>query len=172
MRVLGIILSLFVASLAFAQACPPGCTCTCEQDLLGYECAGGGQPHMVLGDNDGLTEQHQPASFSVSGASGSTVIGGTTIAFQIGTSNSATKFVTDAGGECVGTSGVKYPGGFPALLVVSGRALQVSGRNPLYCHEPTRDLICFSVKGQVGPPFPTTLQCTPDRVELACGTVQ
>jgi hypothetical protein len=151
---------------AYSQVCPP-----CEQDLLGYECSGGGQPHMVLGDNDGLTEARHAATFSVAGTSGSTTIGNVTISFVIGSSNTTTKFVTDGGGECVGTSGVQYPGGFPPIAAVAGRALTLSGRNPLYCHEPTRDLICFSVKGQVGPPFPLTLQCAPDRIELACGVV-
>jgi hypothetical protein len=166
-----ITLCLLGAGLANAQTCPPGCVCACTTDLLLYECANG-DGDFVLGDDNLFTAvSGVTASFTVSGLAGQTTIGSATIPFVIGSSESRVRFTYPNSGECVGTSGVGYPDGFPAMLAVQGRALQMSKRNPLYCRDATRDLICFQVKGQVGPPFPKDLTCTPDRVEYACGVV-
>ena len=59
----------------------------------------------------------------------------------------------------------------PGPFVVQGRALMLLMSNPFFCREPTRDIICFQVTGQVRAPFPPNLACTPDRVEYACGLV-
>lgn len=170
--IIGVLLS--VAQLVAAQPCPPGCTCAppvCAPPPLLFECEGGTQPHFLLALTDGLTESQHPASFNVNGLAGTTSFGNSGVfSFFIGTSKASTKYDTAAGGECVGTSGVSYVG-FPTFVVVDGRALQVSGRNPLYCREPTRDLICFTVKGQVGPPFPAGLSCAPTHAVAVCGVV-
>ena len=100
--------------------------------------------------------------------------------FTIGTSTSSARFqIIDSTlaviGQCVGTAGDSYTIGFPLLVSDQGRALQASGRNPLYCREGgslNRDLLCFQVKGQVGPPFQAQQLCDPDRVEYICGVVQ
>jgi hypothetical protein len=112
-----------------------------------------------------------PANFSVAGLTvNSLTIGNATLApppFTIGTSADSARFTTSDGGQCVGVgnfSGLVLPN----PIVVGSRALTLSKSNPFFCRSPTRDLICFQVKGQVGPPFPA-LACTPDRVEYACG---
>jgi hypothetical protein len=113
-----------------------------------------------------------PASFSVAGLTVSNLkIGNATFApFTIGDSNTNARFTTSLGGQCVGVSNFK---GFvnPGAFVVDGRALMLLKTNPFFCREPTRDIICFQVTGQVRAPFPTNLACTPDRVEYACGLV-
>jgi hypothetical protein len=141
------------------------------EDLLQYECSGGGQPHFVLGDGTLLTEvSGVNASFSVAGLTVNTTIGNATFApFTIGTSENRVRYTTSNGGQCVQ---VKNLSGFvnPSPIVVSGRALTVLKTGAFFCREPGRDIICFPVKGQVGAPFPA-LPCTPDRVEAACGLV-
>jgi len=170
--------TILLASAAWAQVCNPVCAdqpkeC-CQVDeggLLGFECSGKTQPHFVLSDGDELTEvSGQNASFSAAGITVHTEIGNTTFApFTIGSSEKRVRFTTSNSGECVQVSNLA---GFvnPSPIVVQGRALTILKTGAFFCHEPQRDLICFPVKGQVGPPFPN-LSCTPDRVEFACGLV-
>ncbi len=181
MRLLVCAAALLLAGTAGAQdgfdcsqcaVCPPE-SCNQAQDLLVYECSGGGQPHFIIGDGTTLTEvSGVNASFSVAGLTVHTTIGGVVFdPFTIGTSEQRVRFTTSNGGECVE---VKNLNGFdnPSPIVVQGRALNVL-KKAFFCREPGRDLICFSVKGQVtGDPIPfPPLSCTPDRVEYACGLV-
>ena len=179
MRLLVCVTTILLAGTAWAQGvCNPVCAnqpkecCQVEGGLLGYECSGGGQPHFIIGDGDELTEvSGLNASFSVAGLTVHTTIGNTTFApFKIGSSEKRVRFTTSDGGECVQVANLS---GFvnPSPIVVEGRALTILKTGAFFCREPQRDLICFPVKGQVGPPFPTNLSCTPDRVEFACGLV-
>jgi len=177
LRLLACVTTILLTGTAWAQVCPPpGCTLVCQQGgLLGYECGGSGQPHFVISDGvqiDQLTEvSGVNASFSVAGLTVHTTIGNTTFApFTIGTSETRVRFTTSLGGECVQ---IKNLSGFvnPSPIIVDMRALDVLRTGAFFCREPARDLVCFPVKGQVGPPFPTNLGCTPDRVEFACGRV-
>jgi hypothetical protein len=182
-RLLVCVTTILLAGTAWAQAfdcnlcrvnnCAPQFCQAPPPDLLVYECTGGGQPHFVIGDGTLLTEvTGQTASFSVAGLLVHTTIGNTVFApFTIGTSEKRVRFTTSNGGECVEVKGLS---GFinPSPIVVSGRALNVL-KKAFFCREPARDLICFSVKGQVtGSPIPfPPLSCVPDRVEAACGVV-
>ena len=186
MRLLVCVTTILLAGTAWAQQmCNPVCATQppecCNQpqggDLL-YECSvQTAPPDFVISDGvnpeDDLTAVHGvTASFSVAGLTVSNLkIGNATFApFTIGDSNSNVRFTTSMGGQCVGVSNFK---GFvkPGPFVVQGRALMLLMSNPFFCREPTRDIICFQVTGQVRAPFPTNLACTPDRVEYACGLV-
>jgi len=147
-------------------------TCPCPpDDLLAYECTNKVPVHDVLSDGTKLTSSQHAAGFSA--MSGSTTIGTSTFSLVVSSSNTNTRFDTSDGGACIGFS-ASYVG-FPTLVTVmdstGSRALQLTKSNPLYCHTPTRDFVCFLVKGQAGQPFPTTLGCVPDRVSYACGLV-
>jgi hypothetical protein len=189
MRIL-VLLLLFRAA-AFAQVCNPVCAsqppqcCGIQSDtFLAEECTGvtSDLVHFVVTDGTGWIDLRAPATFDVSGTSGTTTLGDVmpiTFGFTIGKSTMSARFqIVDASltpiGQCVGTAGDTYTG-LPQLISEQGRALQVSGRNPLYCREGgalNRDLLCFQVKGEVGPPFQAQQLCSPDRVEYACGVVQ
>jgi hypothetical protein len=187
MRILACVTTILLAGTAWAQQmCPDPNSCNgcglpqecCELaggDLV-YECASK-PPDFVLADGAAidLTDANKvPASFSVAGlVVNNLVIGNGTFApppFTIGSSNKTARFTTSDGGQCVGVS--NFQGlVVPSPIIVAGRALTVSKSNPFFCRTPTRgDVLCFQVKGQVGPPFPA-LSCMPDRVEYACGTV-
>ena len=183
MRLLLCVTTILLAGTAWAQdqTCNPVCATQpvecCNQpgggDLL-YECSKA-PPDFVISDGveDDLTSvKGVTASFSVAGLTVSNLkIGNATFApFTIGVSNTNVRFTTSLGGQCVGVSNFK---GFvnPGAFVVDGRALMLLKTNPFFCREPTRDIICFQVTGQVRAPFPTNLACTPDRVEYACGLV-
>ena len=180
MRLLVCVTTILLAGAAWAQnMCNPVCAnqpkecCQADQGgLLGFECSGHVQPHFILSDGDAFTEvSGLNASFSVAGLTVHTTIGNTTFApFTIGSSETRVRFTTSNGGECVQVSNLK---GFvnPSPIVVDGRALTILKTGSFFCREPQRDLICFPVKGQVGPPFPA-LACNPDRVEYACGIVK
>src|SRR5262245_4482825 len=170
MRLLVCVATMLVAGTVRAQnVCNPVCAgqppecCTPPVSLLEFECSGGAQPHFVLGDGDLLTEvSGQTASFSVAGLLVHTKIGtATLVALTIGTSERRVRYTTSNGGECVQ---VKNLQGFvnPSPIVDSGRALTLLKTGAFFCREPNRDIICFPVKGQVGPPFPS-LPCSPDR---------
>jgi hypothetical protein len=185
MRLLVSVTTILLAGTAWAQdqVCNPVCA---EQPV---ECCGGGgqlvyecskkPPDFVLNDgveDDLFSVKGVTASFSVAGLVVTNLkIGNGTFAppsFTIGSSNTSVRFTTSLGGECVGVSnfkGLVVPS--PITVGNPPRALTVSKSNTFFCREPGRDVICFQVKGQVGPPFPTNLACTPDRVEYACGTV-
>ena len=182
-RFLICVTTILLAGTASAQdqVCNPVCATQplecCNQphggDLL-YECAKM-PPAFVISDGaeDDLTSvKGVTASFSVAGLTVSNLkIGNATFApFTIGDSNTNVRFTTSMGGQCVGVSNFK---GFvkPGPFVVQGRALMLLMSNPFFCREPTRDIICFQVTGQVRAPFPPNLACTPDRVEYACGLV-
>jgi hypothetical protein len=196
MRILVCVTTILLAGTAWAQQmCPdpntcggcglPAVCCQAEGGQLLYECSTPTRPPDFIindGTEDDLTAvTGLTASFSVAGLVVNNLkIGNGTFApppFTIGSSNKSVRFTTSFGGECVGV------GNFQGLVVpspitVNGRALTVGKTNPFFCHEPTaptppgpRDVLCFQVKGQVGPPFPTNLACTPDRVEYACGVV-
>ena len=184
MRLLLCVTTILLAGTAWAQQmCNPVCATQppecCNQpqggDLL-YECSvQTAPPDFVISDGveDDLTSvKGVTASFSVAGLTVSNLkIGNATFApFTIGDSNSNVRFTTSMGGQCVGVSNFK---GFvkPGPFVVQGRALMLLMSNPFFCREPTRDIICFQVTGQVRAPFPPNLACTPDRVEYACGLV-
>lgn len=180
MRLLVCVTTILLAGSAWAQGVcnpvcadqPQECCMVAEGGLLGLECSGKAQPHFILTDGDELTEvSGLNASFSVAGLTVHTEIGNTTFApFTIGSSEKRVRFTTSNGGECVQVSNLN---GFvnPSPIVVQGRALSILKTGAFFCREPQRDLICFGVKGQVGPPFPNNLSCTPDRVEFACGVV-
>ena len=180
-RLLVCVTTILLAGTALAQqmcnpACatqPPDCCNLGGGDLV-FECANR-PPDFVISDaaQDLLTAvKGVTASFSVAGLTVSNLkIGNATFApFTIGVSNTNVRFTTSLGGQCVGVSNFK---GFvnPGAFVVDGRALMLLKSNPFFCREPTRDIICFQVTGQVRAPFPTNLACTPDRVEYACGLV-
>lgn len=178
--------SLLVAQVASAQICNPVCAsqpaqcCGIQADtFLAEECTGvtSAVVHFVVTDGTAWLDLRLPATFDVSGLSGSIQLGNSGVfGFTIGTSFASARFqIVDSTltvvGQCVGTSGNTYSG-FQKMVVADNRALSVSGRNPLFCREPTRDLLCFQVKGQVGPPFQAHELCDPDRVEYACGVVE
>ena len=182
MRLLVCVTTILLAGAAWAQdqVCNPVCAtqppecCNREGGDLLYECAKR-PPDFVISDGveDDLTSvKGVTASFSVAGLTvNNLTIGNATFApFTIGDSNKAVRFTTSLGGECVGVSNFT---GFvnPGPIVVGMRALTVLKSGTFFCREPARDIICFQVKGQVGPPFPTNLACPVDRVEYACGTV-
>jgi len=180
------------ASLARAQCNPvcasqPAACCGIQSDtFLAEECTGATSSliHFVVpGANIGWVDLRSPATFDVSGTSGSVTLGDVmpvTFQFTIGDSAQNARFqIIDATlsviGQCVATSGNSYSG-LPSLISQQGRALQVSGRNPLYCRftpagKSTTDLLCFGVKGQVGGPFQSGQMCDADRVEFVCGSV-
>jgi hypothetical protein len=184
------------AGLAAAQVCNPVCAnqpaacCSGVQSdtFLAEECTGTTSDliHFVLpGTGTGWVDLREPATFDVSGVAGSVTLGDVmpkTFQFVIGKSFASARFQVLEGatlsiiGQCVGTSGNTYTG-LPTLISQQGRALQVSGRNPFWCrYTPTGlstvNLLCFSVKGDVGEPFSSGELCDADRVEYACGTVQ
>src|SRR5262249_49776033 len=188
MRLLVCVTTILLAGAAWAQQmCPDpnscaGCNlpkecCSGVGGLLVYECATATRPpDFVISDKESpggslevdlTAAKGVPANFSVAGNTVSNlVIGNATFApFKIGSSASSARFTTSDGGQCVAVSNLT---GFviPGPIVVANRALTLSKSNPFYCRSPApaRDIICFQVKGQVGPPFPT-LACTPDRVE-------
>lgn len=174
---IGVALVLLLAGLANAQDCPPGCTCVCGSDLLGYECSGGANANPALVLSDGfviqLTGTSQPANFDVDGDAFILTIGGTTLSGVIKDGANSARFITNTGGQCIGLNTVKwatFPGGF----TVNGRGLSTSKSNPFLCQDQngTRNILCIQVKGQVGAPFPNLPNCTPDRVEYACGVAQ
>ena len=187
---LPILLLLALASPALAQVCNPVCAsqptqcCGIQSDtFLAEECTGATSDlvHFVITDGTGWVDQRLPATFDVSGLSGTTTLGDmmpVTFSFTIGTSSKSARFqVIDSTltviGQCVGVSGVTYTG-LPVLISQQGRALQVLKQNPLYCREGdalNRDILCLEVRGQVGPPFQAAQLCSPDRVEYACGVV-
>jgi hypothetical protein len=184
MRLLVGVTTILLAGTAWAQQmCPNPNVCAglpaqcCQQgggDLV-YECSQKAEPPFALADGAqiNLTTPGGPASFSVAGKTvNNLVIGNATFPpFTIGSSANNARFATSDGGQCVAVGNFS---GFvnPGPIVVEGRALTLSKSNPFYCRTPTRgDVICFQVKGQVGPPFPALTNCTPDRVEYACGTV-
>ncbi len=184
-RFLAYVTTILLAGTAWAGApvcpaecepngCPPECCVPQQGGLLVYECAASGQPHFVINDGQTtitLTEvSNVNASFSVAGVTVHTTIGNTTFdPFTIGSSESRVRFITSNGGQCVQ---VKNLSGFhnPSPIVVQNRALTVQSK-AFYCQDPGGDIICFSVKGQVGAPFPDLGTCNPDRVEYACGIV-
>jgi len=181
--------------LARAQTCNPVCSSQPPQccglapppPFLAEECTTDTSVHFVLpGSGTGWQiVKNTPAGFDVSGQTFTTTIGspiGHTFTFTIGDSNAFARFnvieasTLSAIGKCVGTSGVDYSIKFPLLLSQQGRALQASGRNPLFCrYTPTggvqTQIICFQVKGDVGGPFEADQLCAADRVEYACGIV-
>src|SRR5215471_15733191 len=176
-------LLLFLTGLATAQTCP----CLQGDTFLAEECTGATSNivHFVLpAAGIGWVDHRLPATFSVAGTSGTVTLGDVmpkTFGFHIGSSTTSARFqVIDTSlaiiGQCVTTAGNTYTG-LPALISEDGRALTVSGRNPLYCrYTPTggtqTDLLCFAVKGDVGGPFASGPLCQADRIEYACGTVQ
>jgi len=174
-------LLLFLTGLAHAQCvCPP-------PPILAEECTGvtSNIVHFVLpAAGIGWVDHRTPATFSVAGTTGTVTLGDVmpkTFGFHIGSSTTSARFqVIDTSlaiiGQCVTTAGNTYTG-LPALISEDGRALTVSGRNPLYCrYTPTggtqTDLLCFAVKGDVGGPFTSGPLCQADRIEYACGVVQ
>jgi hypothetical protein len=186
MRLLVCVTTILLAGAAWAQdqvcnpVCagqPPECCAAVQGGLLVYECASK-PPAFVISDKPGgvievelTTAKGVPANFSVAGLTvNNLTIGNATFApFTIGDSNNSARFTTNDGGQCVGV------GGFSGLvlpnpIVVETRALTLSKSNPFFCRSPSRDIICFQAKGQVGAPFPA-LACDPDRVEYACGIV-
>src|SRR5262245_50308028 len=189
-RLLACITTILLAGTAWAQQmCPspnvcaglPAVCCQGQGGLLLYECSTDTRPpDFVISDKESngtfeldlTAAKGVPANFSVAGVTVSNlIIGNATFApFKIGSSASSARFTTSDGGQCVAVGNLS---GFviPGPIVVANRALTLSKSNPFYCRSPApaRDLICFQVKGQVGPPFPTGLACTPDRVEYACG---
>jgi len=187
---------LLVGRLAHAQTCNPACASQPPQccgvapppPILAEQCTGATSDvvHFVLpGTGTGWVDLRTPALFSVAGLSGTTTLGDVmpvTFQFTIGTSSASARFQVLEGttrniiGQCVTTGGNRYTG-LPPLISAQGRALQVTGRNPLWCrYTPTAtgtttDILCFAVKGQVGAPFVAQELCDPDRVEYACGVV-
>jgi hypothetical protein len=191
MRLTPIVGLLLLVSAAAARAqCNPVCAsqpaqcCGIQSDtFLAEECTGvtSDLVHFVVTDGTGWIDQRLPATFDVSGLSGTATLGDvmpTTFSFTIGISSKSARFqVIDSTltviGQCVGVSGNTYAG-LPTLISEQGRALQVIKQNPLYCREGgalTRDILCLEVRGQVGPPFQAQQLCNPDRVEFACGVV-
>jgi hypothetical protein len=189
MRLLVCITTILLAGTAWAQQmCPDRNSCAgcglpaecCDQQggLLVYECATRPPDFVVSDEPAGSIEveltaaKGVPANFSVAGLTvNSVTIGNATFGpFTIGSSNNSARFTTSDGGQCVGVS--NFSGlVLPNPIVVQTRALTMSKSNPFFCRSPARDIICFQVKGQVGPPFPA-LACNPDRVEYACGIVR
>jgi len=195
MRLLVCITTILLAGTALAQQmCPDPNSCAgcnlpkecCQSNqggLLVYECATATRPpDFVISDKetggsieiDLTAAKGVPASFSVAGLIVTNlIIGNATVApppFTIGSSANSARFTTSDGGQCVGVS--NFSGlVLPNPIVVAGRALTLSKSNPFFCRSPARDILCFQVKGQVGAPFPSLTNCTPDRVEYACGTV-
>lgn len=186
-----------LAGMGRAQVCLPECAsqpskCCAQPEadtFLMEECTSASSKatelHFVLVNETGaiqfgLVEESGPATFSVSGETHTTTLGNSgPFTFTVGTSLGTARFqVVDAihplhvVGQCVGTRGNAYSIPFPAFLVVQGRALLVSGRNPFYCKTGVGpDLLCLQVKGQVSGPFQAGELCDPDRVEYACGLV-
>ena len=195
MRLLVCVTTILLAGAAWAQQmCPdpnscggcglPAACCQQQGGLLLYECSASSRPpDFVISDKESggsieidLTAvKGVPANFSVAGNTvNSLTIGNATIAppaFTIGSSASSARFTTNDGGQCVAISNLSGLV-LPNPIVVGTRALTLSKSNPFHCRSPApgHDIICFQVKGQVGPPFPA-LACTPDRVEYACGIV-
>jgi hypothetical protein len=185
---------LVVAGRVWGQTCNPVCATQpapcCQQPVadtfLAEECTGvtSDLVHFVVpGTGTGWVDLRLPATFDVSGLTGTVTLGDVmphTVTFQIGKSFASARFqVIDTTlavvGQCVGTAGNTYTG-LPSLISQEGRALSVSGRNPLFCRfTPTggvqTDLLCFSVKGDVSGPFQSGQLCEADRVEYACGVV-
>ena len=186
MRFLVCVTTILLAGAAWAQQmCPDPNTCggcnlpkECCQgggDLV-FECATAPPDFTILLDDGTQVDltgvKGVPANFSVAGLTvNSLTIGNASFSpFTIGDSNANARFTTSDGGQCVGVS--NFSGlVLPNPIVVAGRALTLSKSNPFFCRSPARDILCFQVKGQVGAPFPSLTNCTPDRVEYACGTV-
>lgn len=202
MRVIGIgigalIMLATMLATARAQVCNPDCAtqpaACCAQpqadQFLAEECTGGAANlgvHFVITNGTAWVDNRTPATFDVSGVSGSIELGDVMpvpVAFTIGTSATSARFqVVDDSlpltviGQCVGVSGVTYAvsgvPGLPKLASVDGRALQVLKTNTLYCRQAGHpDTLCLNVKGQVGPPFQAQQLCDPDRVEFLCADV-
>ena len=198
-RLVGLI--LLGTGIARAQVCNPVCATQPHQccapvsadTFLAEECTGATSEtvHFVLpGTGTGWVDQRAPATFTVDGLSGTVTLGTPPIQamfqFTIGTSDASARFqVLEAAtlsiiGQCVGTTGTTYVG-LPKVVDFESppgfiRTLVVSGRNPLFCrYTPTggvqTDLLCLSVKGDVGAPFVAQALCDPDRVEFVCGVV-
>jgi hypothetical protein len=185
---------LLAARLVGAQTCNPLCAAQpaacCAQPsadtFLAEECTGqtSDTVHFVVpGTGTGWVDQRSPATFDVSGTSGTFTIGDVmpkTVGFTIGKSSGSARFqVIDTSltiiGQCVGTGGDTYTG-LPTMVSFQGRALSILKSNTLYCRftpsgAPTEDLFCLGVKGDVGGPFQAQELCDPDRVEYICGLV-
>jgi hypothetical protein len=189
MRTLYVLAALALALPAYAEdVCNPVCAdqppqcCNVQADtFLAEQCTGitSDLVHFRVTDGTAWIDQRTPATFTVSGLSGSTQLGNSGVfQFTIGTSTASARFqIVDSVtpvhviGQCVTVVGNTYTPGLPSLVVVAGRALQVLNKT-LFCREEgVRDLLCFQVKGQVKGPFEAGGFCDPDRVEYACGVV-
>jgi hypothetical protein len=191
-------LALALAAPAAAQtptpdaACNPLCVnqpATCclgpqADTFLAEQCTGitSDRVHFVVTNGTAWVDQRSPATFNVSGTSGSIILGDVmpvTVGFRIGNSTASARFqVIDDSlpitvlGQCVGMNGNTYTG-LPTAISVDGRGLLILKQNPLYCRATGfPDLFCLEVRGQVGPPFQAQQLCSPDRVEYICGEVQ
>lgn len=155
---------LLLATTVQAQVCPPPqCGIPCEP-LLNLECSNNDAGHFNWTDGTMLTESKgmQVPSIKVR-AQVPDILG--TVQFDLST-NENVRFNTSNADVCVGASFGGLPN--PGTIVVQGRTLKLQKQNSFFCsggmHGP---IVCFSVKGQVGAPFPP-VQCTPDRVEHVC----
>lgn len=186
----------FVTALAcpvHAQICNPDCAtqpaacCAVPQadQFLAEQCttASSTNVHFVVpGLGEGWVENRVPSTLNpaIDGLTGHITLGDVlpvTVGFQLGTTAQTARFQTVntslvVTGQCVATFGDTFAPSLPSMISVQGRGLQVLTRNPFFCRSTgSPDVLCFGVKGQVGPPFQAQTLCAPDRVEFVCSAV-